>query len=153
MSSPLLSRPQKLQKRNWTNQEGILGVRRSLTLRGKNFGRNQNFLTIGQWATNCRFFDEICLAGLLTPHSICPAKSFEAIEFFSKKYKFDILFWFWMKSFRIYGRSFRQECQKQNPCDQKKKFINFFLKEGTTLYFVMVFLRKRWFARRLQVRQ
>ena len=49
--------------------------------------------------------------------------------FFLKKNKFDILFSFWMKKFQICGRSFRHWCQKQNPCDQRKNLIEFFLKE------------------------
>ena len=39
--------------------------------------------------------------------------------FSPKKSKFDILFWFLMKKFRICGRSFQQGCPKQNPRDQK----------------------------------
>ena len=46
---------------------------------------------------------------------------------FFQKNMFDILFCFWMKKFRICGRSFQQGCQKQNPRDQR----NFF---GKTLF-------------------
>ena len=79
------SQPQKLRKKNWTNQEGILSVRRSVTLRGKKSGSNQNFLTYGQWAKKCWFVGETILAELSTPHSICPEKRFESKGFYSKK--------------------------------------------------------------------
>ena len=81
------SRPQKLQNKNWTNQAGILRVRRSLTLRGKKSGSHQNFLTYGQWAKKWCFAGEMFLAELLTTHSICSAeKNFETKGFFPKKY-------------------------------------------------------------------
>ena len=86
LSSPHTSRLQKLQKKNWTNQAGILRVRRSLTFRGKKSGSLQNFLTYGQWAKKWCFVGEIFLAELLTPHSICSAeKNVETKGFFSKK--------------------------------------------------------------------
>ena len=49
------------------------------------FGRNQIFLTYGQWVKNCWFPSETFQAELSTPHSICPEKSFETKVFFSKK--------------------------------------------------------------------
>ena len=73
--------------------------------------------------------------------------------FSPKNIKFDILFWFLMKKFRICGRSFRQGCPKQNPRDQRNFFVKFYSEEDTTLYLLMVFLRKIWFAKKLQVRQ
>ena len=86
LSSPHTSRPQKLQNKNWTNQAGILRVRRSLTFRGKKSGSHQNFLTSGQWAQIWCFVGEMFLAELLTPHSICSAeKYFETKGFFPKK--------------------------------------------------------------------
>ena len=154
MSSPQPSSPQKLQKKNWTNQEGFLRVQRSGALRGSNFGRNQNFLTFRQGARSCRFLGETVLTELSTPHSICPEKIFETNGFFpQKKSKFDILFWFLMKKFRICGRSFQQGCQKQNPRDQKNFLVKLYSEEDTTLYLLMVFLRKIWFGKKLQVRQ
>ena len=89
LSSPQPSRPQKLQKKNWTNQEGFLRVQWSGALRGSNFGRNQNFLTFGQWASSWQFLRETFLTELSTPHSICPEKTFETKVFFLKKNKFD----------------------------------------------------------------
>ena len=153
LSSPQPSRLQKLQKKIWTNQAGILHVRRSLTFRGKKSGSNQNFSTYGQWAKKWCFVGERFLAELLTTHSISSEKSFETKGFFLKKNKFDILFCSWMTKFQICGRSFRHCCQKQNPCDQRKNLIKLSLEGGTTFYFVMVFLREVWFARKLQVRQ
>ena len=91
LSSPHTSRPQKLQNKNWTNQAGILRVRRSLTFRGKKSGSHQNYLTYGQWAEKWCFVGEMFLAELLTPHSICSAeKNFETKGFFTKKNMFDI---------------------------------------------------------------
>ena len=58
-----------------------------------------------------------------------------------------------MKKFRICGRSFQQGCQKQNPRDQKNFLVKFYSEEDTTLYLLMVFLRKIWFGKKLQVRQ
>ena len=153
MSSQQNSRPQKLQKNNWTNQEGFLRVQQKGALRGKNFGTNQNFLTFGQWARNCRFPVEVFLKELSTKHSICPEKSFETKVFFLKKNKFDIFFWFRMKKFRICGRSFQQGCQKQNSRDQRKFLVKLYLEEDTTLNLLMVFVRKICFARKFQVRQ
>ena len=87
LSSPHTSRPQKLQNKNWTNQAGILRVRRSLTFRGKKSGSHQNFLTYGQWAKKWCFAGEMFLAELLTTHYICSAeKNFETKGFFPKKY-------------------------------------------------------------------
>ena len=112
MSSPQHSRPQKLQKK-WTNQVGIVRVRRSLTFRGKKSGSHQNFLTYAQWAKKRCFVGEMFLAEFLTPHSICSAeKHFETKGFFSKKNMFDILFCFRMKKFRICGRSFQQRVSR-----------------------------------------
>ena len=153
MSSQQTSRPQKLQKKNWTNQEGFLRVQQKGALRGKNFGTNQNFLTFGQWARNCRFLVEVFLKELSTPHSICPEKSFETKVFFLKKNKFDIFFWFRMNKFRICGRSFQQGCQKQNSRDQRKFLVKLYLEEYTTLNLLMVFVRKICFAWKLQLRQ
>ena len=85
MSSPQHSRPQKLRKKNWTNQEGILRVRRSLKFRGKKSGSNQKFLTYGQGAKKCWFVGETFLAELSTPHSICSEKRFEPKGFYFKK--------------------------------------------------------------------
>ena len=85
MSSPQPSRPQKLQKKNWTNQEGFLRVQQSGAVRGKNFGTNQKFLTFRQWARNCRFLGEVFLKELSPPHSICPEKSFETKVFLLKQ--------------------------------------------------------------------
>ena len=152
MSSPQPSLPQKLQKKNWTNQEGFLRVQQSGALRGKNFGTNQNFLTFGQWARNCLFLGEVFLKELSTPHSICPEKSFETKVFFLKK-MFGIFFWFRMKKLRICGRSFHQRCQKQNLRDQRKFLVKLYLEDYTTLNLLMVFVRKICFARKLQVRQ
>ena len=87
MSTPQPSGPQKIQNKNWTNQEGFLRVQQSGALRGNNFGTNQNFLTFGQWARSCRFHGEKLLAELSTPHSICPEKSFETNRFISPKKK------------------------------------------------------------------
>ena len=124
LSSPHTSRLHKLQKKNWTNQAGILRVRRSLTFRGKKSGSHQNFLTYGQWAKKWCFVGEMFLAELLTPHSICSAeKNFETKGFFSKKNMFDKIFCFWSKKFRICGRSFQQGCQKQNPRDQRNFLV------------------------------
>ena len=154
LSSSHTSRLQKLQKKNWTNQAGILRVRRSLTFRGKKSGSHQNFSTYGQWAKKWCFVGEIFLAELLTPHSICSAeKNFGTKCFFPKKNMFDILFWFWMKKIRICGRRFQQGCQKQNPRDQRNFLVKLYLEEDTTLCLLMVFLRKIWFAKKLNVRQ
>ena len=100
------SRPQKLRKKNWTNQEGILSVRRSLTLRGKKSGSNQNFLTYGQWAKKCWFVGETFLAELSTPHSICPEKRFESKGFHFKRNKLDILFWLDWRNSRFVAEVF-----------------------------------------------
>ena len=54
-SSPQTSRPQKLQKKNWTNEAGILRVRRSLTFRGKKSGSNQKFWLMGNERKNAGF--------------------------------------------------------------------------------------------------
>ena len=119
----------------------------------ENIGRNQIFLTYGQWVKNCWFLSETFSAELSTPHSTCLEKSFETNEFFSPKGKFDCLFWFWTKKFRIEGRSFQHGCQKQNPCDQRKFLVKLYLEEYTTLNLLMVFVRKICFAGKLQVRQ
>ena len=69
-------------------------------------------------------------------HMICSAeKNFKTNGLFSKKNMFDILFWFWMKKFRICGRSFQQGCQKQNPRDQRNFLVKLYLEEDTTLSF------------------
>ena len=73
--------------------------------------------------------------------------------FSPKKSKFDILFWFLMKKFLTCGRCFQQGCQKQNLRDQRKFLVKLYLEEYTTLYLLMLFLRKIWFAKKLQVRQ
>ena len=153
MSSQQTSRPQKLQKKNWTNQEGFLRVQQKGALREKNFGTNQNFLTFGQWARNCRFLVEVFLKELSTPHSICPEKCFETKVFFLKKKISLNFFFFRMKKFRICGRSFQQGCQKRNSRDQRKFLVKLYLEEYTTLSLLMVFVRKICFARKLQVRQ
>ena len=120
--------------------------RRAEHFEEKNLAKNQNFLTFGQWARNCRFLGEVFLKGLSTPHSICPEKSFETKVFFLKKNKFDIFFWFIMKKFRICGRSFQQGCQRQNSRDQRKFLVKLCLDEHTTLNLLMVFVRKICFA-------
>ena len=72
------------------------------------FGRNQIFLTYGQWEKNCWFLSEKFYAELLTPLSICPEKNFETkVFFFLKKYVWRF-FRFRMKKFWICGRSFQQ---------------------------------------------
>ena len=131
----------------------LRGGQQKGALRGKNFGTNQNFLTFGQWARNCRFLVEVFLKELSTPHSICPEKSFETKVFFLKKNKFDIFFWFRMNKFRICGRSFQQGCQKQNSRDQRKFLVKLYLEEYTTLNLLMVYVRKICFAWKLQLRQ
>ena len=80
-------------------------------------------------------------------------KSLRQAGFFPKKSKFDILFWFLMKKFLTCGRCLQQGCQKQNLRDQRKFLVKLYLEEYTTLYLLMVFLRKIWFAKKLQVRQ
>ena len=122
---------------------------------GEKFGRNQIVLIYGQWAKNCWFLGETILSELSTPHSICSAENFFGQNgFFSLKInKFDIFFWFWMTKFQICGTSFRQECQKQCPRDQRTSLVKRSLGEDTTLYLLMVFPRKFWFARKLQFRQ
>ena len=52
LSSLHTSRLQKLQKKNWTNQAGILRVRRSLTIRGKNLAVNKTFWLMGKERKN-----------------------------------------------------------------------------------------------------
>ena len=121
--------------------------RRAEHFEEKNLAKNQNFLTFGQWARNCRFLGEVFLKGLSTPHFLCPEKSFETKVFFSKKKsKFDIFFWFRMKKFGICGRSFQQGCQRQNSRDQRKFLVKLRLDERTTLNLFMVFVRKICFA-------
>ena len=67
--------------------------------------------------------------------------------FFLKKNRFDIFFWIRRKKFRICVRNFQQGCQKQNSRDQRKFLVKLYLEEDTTLYLLMVFLRKIWFAK------
>ena len=149
MSSPQLTRPQQLQKKKWTNQEGILRVRWRATLWGKNLAETIHFWLMGserrsagflakhfQWSCQHRF-----------PY-VLQRKALKENGFFSEKINmFDILFWFWMMKFQICGRRFRQGCQKQSPRDQRNFLVKRSLEEGTTLYPLMVFLRKFWFAR------
>ena len=69
---------------------------------------------------------------------------------FCQKNMFDNIFCFWMKKFRICGRSFQQGSQKQNPRDQRNFLVKPYLEEDTTLCLLMVFLRKFWFAKKTQ---
>ena len=44
-------------------------------------------------------------------------------------------FWFWMTKFQIFGRSFRQWCQKQSPRDQRKVCWNVLWKKAQLYIF------------------
>ena len=80
-------------------------------------------------------------------HMLSREKFWDKRVFLQKK-MFDILFCFWMKKFRICGRSFQQGCQKQNPRDQRNFLVKLHLEEDTTLCLLMVVLRKTWFAKK-----
>ena len=79
-------------------------------------------------------------------HMFSREKLWDKRVFFQKN-MFDFLFWFWMKKFRICGKSFQQGCQKQIPRDQRNFLVKIYLEEDTTLCLLMVFLRKIWFAK------
>ena len=153
MSSPQHSRPQKLQKK-WTNQVGILRVRRSLTFWGKKSGSHQNFLTYGQWSKKWCFVGEMFLAELLTPHSIGSSeKNFETKGFFPKKnyvwHSFLLLNEeipdLWQKistRVSITKSTWPEELFGKTLFGGRYNFMSF---EG--------FLKKIWFAKKLNVRQ
>ena len=153
VSSPQHSRPQKLQKKNWTNQEGILRVRRSLTFRGKNLAVTKTFDLRAMSKKRLVCWRKVFSGVVNTPFYMSRERLWDKRFFFQKINQFDILFWFWMKKFQICGRSFRQRCQKQSPPNQRTFLVKRSLGEDTTLYLLMVFLTKFWFARKLQVRQ
>ena len=119
----------KVSKKNWTNQEGFLRVQRSGAFRGKNLAETRSFWLMGSEWKIAGFFLKHFRRSCQHRIPFVQRNALRQKGFFSKNYKFDILFWFWMKKFRIYGRRFRQGCQKQNPCDQKKKLINFLWKK------------------------
>ena len=150
-SRPQLLHPQKLQKKP---RKAFYVYSRAEHFGEKFWPETKNFLTFGQGAIICRLLGETILAELSTQHFIGPERGFETNGFFfPQKSKFDILFWFWRKKFRICGRRFRQGCSKQNPRDQRNFLVKLYLEEDTTFDLLMVFLRKLWFARKLQVRQ
>ena len=103
MSNPQPLRPQKLPKKNWTNQEGFLRVQQSGALRGNNLGTSQTFdfwamseKLLVSWRNN--------FSGVVnTAIHMSREKLWDKRVFFPKK-NFNCLFWFLMKKFRIYGR-------------------------------------------------
>ena len=143
----------KTSKKTWTNQEGFLPVQLSGALRGKNLAETRSFWLMGTEWKIAGFFPKHFRPSCKDRFPYIQRKALRQKCFFFKKINLTFFFWIRMKKFRICGRSFQPGCQKQNPCDQRKNGIKFSSGGGTILYFVMVFLRKLWFARKLQVRQ
>ena len=115
VSSPQHSPPHKLQKK--LDEPGRLCTcPAEPNIFGEKIWQSPKLFDL--WATSEKkrcFVCEMFLAELLTPHSTCSSeKKFEKKGFFSKKNMFDILSCFWMKKFRICGRSFQQGCQKKS---------------------------------------
>ena len=73
--------------------------------------------------------------------------------YFRKKYQFDSVCWFWRKKFCIFGKSVRLRCSNRNLRDERNILKKVFPEEDTVLYHFMVFPRKLWVARKLQVPQ
>ena len=144
----------KTSQKIWKNQEGFLRVSRSGALRGKSLAETRSFWLMGSEWKIAGFFPKPFKRSC--QHRIPYVQRWKSLRqkcFFSKKNKFDIFFSFRMKKIRISGKSFQQGCQKQNPRDQRKFLVKLYLDEHTTLILLMVFVRKIFFARKLQVRQ
>ena len=145
-------------RRNFKRKTGRTRKAFYVSSGAENFGE----IILAENKTFCFLGNERKIAGFLAKHfwrscqhriPYVHRKKLRQAGFFPKKSKFDILFWFLMKKFRICGRSFRQGCPKQSPRDQRNFLVKLYSEEDTTLYLLMVFLRKIWFAIKLQVRQ
>ena len=117
-------------------------------------GENKTFLPPGLWSKKERLSGETWVADLPKTHSMWSEKPFEEDDcFFSRKRNFENLFWLWVEIVRNFGKGFQQGCKNRTLRVQKNILRKVFLKEGTSSYLFMVFLRNFWLEGKLQVRQ
>ena len=153
MSSPQPSCPQKLQRETGRTRKPFYASSGAEHFEGK-FWQKPDLFDL--WAVSEKMLVSFrnMLSGVVnTAFHMSREKLWDKSVFFLKKVSLTFFSDLeWRKS-GFLGEDFKQVCQRPNSRDQRKFLVKLYYEEYTTLNLLTVFLRERWFARRLQVRQ